>query len=163
MPCGCPSRTMPCKQAPRLLACLVVLQAVQQDVQVEGGKVVAHKHVGINLAQPRHQHRQQRALVGLWVQGQAQTRGWVAAARHMQLLRWGTSLCTCINLTKVHLDGLDPPAWTAWRRRSAAQCPTGWPCAPRHQSLHGQCDHIGKAGRRCHWPPTAATSGATRM
>ena len=45
--------------------CLVVLQPVQQDVQVECRKVVAHKHVGIDLAQARHQHGQQRALVGL--------------------------------------------------------------------------------------------------
>jgi hypothetical protein len=44
---------------------LVMLQAVQQYIEVEGGKVVAHKHISIQLAQSSHKHHEQGALVGL--------------------------------------------------------------------------------------------------
>ena len=46
----------------------MVLQAVQQDVQVDRGDVVPDQHIGVQVLQPRQQVRQQRAFARLQCQ-----------------------------------------------------------------------------------------------
>ena len=55
-----------------------------------------------------------------------------------------------------------PPAWTAWRRRCAAQCQTGWPCAPRRQSLRGRGKGASGAQERVRVGHSGAGSGTAR-
>lgn len=89
------------------MTCLVVLQAVQENVQVEGGDVVPDVHISVQRAQARQQVGQQRALGAL----RAEHAAAVALAHLAAIGCLHHALKACTN-SLVHVQGM-PFVW-AW-------------------------------------------------